>query len=397
VAKDRDQRTEQQTAKRRREVRRKGQVARSPALVGWLSLLLATFLMPPVIGRIATVLAQGVRSVRVVAAEPTPEVLNEQAGAIARDALSALVPFLVVVAIGALVGTLAQVGLVFTADPLKPKWERLNPVAGFKRIFSVKGLWETGKQVVTMAVVLAIAVPTVLGTTRMVLGSTFGREEAVGQVTSTALQLVRVVAVIGCLIGVADYAWSRFNLVRDNKMTKQEVKEEIKESEGDPHVKAKLRSARMAMSRNRMLAAVADADVVITNPTHVAVALHYDPTKGAPRVVAKGKDNMAARIREAAAAADVAVVRSPPLARALHRACRIDDEIPRELFQAVATVLAFVRRLEGRSLLGGSVSLAVPDTWTAPGEDPERSLERAWLRRRRNRTLMRRGAAPIHP
>jgi flagellar biosynthetic protein FlhB len=397
MAKDRDQKTEQQTAKRRREVRKKGQVARSPTLVGWLSLLLATFLMPPVIGRLATVLSEGVRSVRVVAADPTPEVLNQQAGAIAREAFAAMIPFLVVVAIGALVGTLAQVGLVFTTDPLKPKWERLNPVAGFKRLFSVKGLWETGKQIVTMLVVLAIAVPAVVGTSRMLLGSTFGLTEAIGEVTGTALVLVRLVAVIGTLIGVADFAWARFNLLRDNKMTKQEVKQEMRESEGDPHVKAKLRSTRMAMSRNRMLAGVADAHVVVTNPTHFAVALRYDPQKGAPRVVAKGSDSMAARIRAAAAEADVAVVRSAPLARALHRSCRIDDEIPRELFQAVATVLAFVRRLEGRSLLGGSVSLAVPDTWTAPGEDPEHSLERAWLRRRRARSLIRRAPTPIHP
>jgi flagellar biosynthetic protein FlhB len=397
VAKDRDQKTEQQTAKRRREVRKKGQVARSPALVGWLSLLLATFFMPPVIANLSTVLAQGVRSVRVVAEDPTPGVLTEQAGTVARDAFVAMVPFLVVVAIVALVGTLAQVGLVFTTDPLKPKWERVNPGAGFKRLFSVKSLWETGKQLVTMVVVLAIAVPAVVGTSRSLLGSTFGLGEAIGAVTGTALQLVRLVAVIGTLIGVADYAWSRFNLLRDNKMTKQEVKQEMRESEGDPHVKAKLRSNRMAMSRNRMLASVGDAHVVITNPTHYAVALRYDPQKGAPRVVAKGKDGLAARIRAAAAESDVAVVRSAPLARALHRSCRVDDEIPRELFQAVATVLAFVRRLEGRSLLGGSVSLAVPDTWTAPGEDPERSLERAWLRRRRARNLIRRSPAPIHP
>ncbi len=397
MAKDRDQRTEQQSAKRKREVRKKGQVARSPTLVGWLSLLLATFLMPPVIGQLANVLAEGVRSVKVVAADPTPGVLTEQAGAVARNALGAMVPFLVVVAIGALVGTLAQVGLVFTTDPLKPKWERVNPGAGLKRLFSVKSLWETGKQVLTMVVILAIAVPAVVGTSRALLGSTFGMTEAIGAVTGTALQLVRLVAVIGLLIGVADYAWARFNLVRDNKMTKQEVKQEMRESEGDPHVKAKLRSTRMAMSRNRMLASVGDAHVVITNPTHYAVALRYDPQKGAPRVVAKGADGLAARIRAAAAEADVAVVRSAPLARALHRSCRVDDEIPRELFQAVATVLAFVRRLEGRSLLGGSVSLAVPDTWTAPGEDPERSLERAWLRRRRARSLIRRGPAPIHP
>jgi len=177
-------------------------------------------------------------------------------------------------------------------------------------------------------------------------------------------------------------------------MTKQEVKQESRESEGDPHIKAKLRSNRMAMSRNSMLAAVGDADVVVTNPTHVAIALRYDPAKGAPRVLARGANNMAARIRARAAEEGVALVESPPLARALYRSCRVDDEIPAPLFQAVATVLAFVRRLEGRSLAGGQHTLPVPDTWTPPGEDPETSL--AW-RPTRRAPRRRRGPRPVSP
>ncbi len=198
---------------------------------------------------------------------------------------------------------------------------------------------------------------------------------------SSLLGLVQLVAVVGTLIGVADFAWQRFNLKRDSRMTKQEVKQETRESEGDPHVKAKLRQNGMAMSRNRMLASVGEADVVITNPTHFAVALVYEPLKGAPRVVARGADGMAQRIRRAAEDGGVPVVESPPLARTLYRACRVDDEIPAALFQAVATVLAFIRRLEGRPLLGGRTSLAVPDTWTPVGEDPDTAL--AWRPTRR--------------
>ena len=144
----------------------------------------------------------------------------------------------------------------------------------------------------------------------------------------------------------------------------------------------------MAMGRNRMLTAVGTADVIITNPTHFAVALTYDPTKGAPRVVARGADSMAAKIREHAAAANVPMVESPPLARVLFRSCRVDDEIPAALFQAVATVLTFVRRVERRAATGHMISLPLPDTWTPTGEDPETSLTRTRRRtppRRRRR------------
>jgi flagellar biosynthetic protein FlhB len=153
-------------------------------------------------------------------------------------------------------------------------------------------------------------------------------------------------------------------------MSKQEVKQELKNSDGDPHVKAKQRSLRAAFGRNQMLAAVADEDVVITNPTHYAVALRYVPSRGAPKVVARGADGLAAKIRERAKDAGVPMVAAPPLARALHAACRVEEEIPKELFQAVATVLAFVHRT-GRSRLSGSpVSVPVVDTWTPKGFDP---------------------------
>ncbi|HLU41599.1 MAG TPA: EscU/YscU/HrcU family type III secretion system export apparatus switch protein [Microthrixaceae bacterium] len=382
MAKDRDQRTEQQTAKRKRENRKKGQVAKSPTLVGWVALLVATLVLPGAIARIGDRLAQGLRRIDDVAAQPEPGVLVGVLRDLCTSALTALAPVLLTAAAVALLGNLAQVGLVFTATPLKPKAERINPIAGFKRMFSAKSLWETGKQVLTMGVVLAVAVPSVLGIADSLLGSTWELGAALSNLGGSLVSLVRLVAAVGVVIGVADYAWARFNLTRDQRMTKEEVKREHRESEGDPHLKAKLRSTRLAMSQNRMLAAVADASVVITNPTHYAVALAYEPTQGAPKVVALGKDNMALRIRARALDAGVPTVESPPLAQALHRACRVDDEIPPELFQAVATVLAFVHRLGQRALAGTPMPLTVPDTWTRPGEDPEAL---SWRHRRRRR------------
>ncbi len=374
MAKDRDQKTEQQTAKRKKESRKKGQVAKSATLVSWLSLLLATFLLPPVVHDFSELISEGVRALPRVAEDPNPQMLVEEASAMGRQAIGALTPLLLGTMLLGILGNLAQVGLIFTTGPLKPKFERINPLEGFKRLFSAKSLWETGKQLVTMGVIIAVSIPAVKAMANTLMGSSWALSSALSQLSGSIVSLVRLVAVIGCLIGVADFAWARFNLMRDSKMTKQEVKQEAKESDGDPHVKAKLRQNRMAMSRNRMLASVGDANVVITNPTHFAVALRYEPTKGAPRVLARGADNLAQRIRERAMDAGVPIIESPPLARALHRACRVDDEIPGPLFQAVATVLAHVHRFEGSSMVGPTSTLVVEDTWTPPGEDPETSL-----------------------
>lgn len=390
MAKDRDQRTEPASQKRKREARRKGQVVRSQTLVPWATLLVATFVLPGLVGGIADNLAGGLRAVADVTAEPSVEQLLEAAGATARGAALAFLPLLLVTAALAVVGNLAQVGFLLSGGPLKPKFERINPLAGLKRLLSTKSLWETGKQVVLVTLVVVVSLPALRGIAETLAGSTWPLSAGLATASASVLSLVRLIAVVGTVAGVADYAWQRRSFTRDQRMTKQEVKQEHRENEGDPHIKAKLRSLRAAMSRNGMLAAVADADLVITNPTHVAVALVYDPSRGAPRVVASGTDLLALRIRERAAAAGVPRVEAPPLARALHRACRVDDEIPKELFQAVATVLAFVHRVGARSLVAGT-ALDVPDSWTPAGADPGTSL--AELRTPRARRLRSRAAA----
>jgi flagellar biosynthetic protein FlhB len=189
--------------------------------------------------------------------------------------------------------------------------------------------------------------------------------DAVVEVASVAVRLVQVVAVVCVLIGVGDYAMKRRDHQKELKMSKHDIRQEHKESEGDPHVRAQQRSQRLAMSRNRMLGAVSSADVVITNPTHFAVALSYDQAKGAPRVVARGADALAAKIREEARKAGVPCVESKLLARTLYRVSRPGEEIPAELYQAVATVLAFLHRVEETKRSVGAVyGLDVVDTWT---------------------------------
>jgi len=171
--------------------------------------------------------------------------------------------------------------------------------------------------------------------------------------TESAVLMLRVVGITGLAIAIADYVVVRHQTMKKLKMSQYEIKQEHKQAEGDPHMKAMRRSTQMAMSRNRMMSDIADADVLLVNPTHVAVALKYDPMKGAPRVVAKGAGEVAAKLRSRAEECRVPMVQDIPLARALHGSCEIGQEVPAQLFTAVARVLAFVMHLSARGVRGG--------------------------------------------
>jgi flagellar biosynthetic protein FlhB len=185
-------------------------------------------------------------------------------------------------------------------------------------------------------------------------------------VQGKAMGLLRTVAAAGLVLAAADYMVTRFRTEKGLKMSKQEVKDEHKQAEGDPHVKGAIRSRQRSMARARMISDVADADVLLVNPTHVAVALKYDPEKGAPRVIARGAGTVAAKIRAVAAEARVPLVQDVPLARALYRSCEVGQEIPRELFAAVAQVLAFVIARRGRGHTGGEHTTPRPSTESLP-------------------------------
>jgi flagellar biosynthetic protein FlhB len=177
----------------------------------------------------------------------------------------------------------------------------------------------------------------------------------------TALSMVRNVAVFGVVMAAADYLVQRRQVGKQTKMSKEDVKQEHKQAEGDPMLKGAIRSRQLAMSRNRMMADIPTADVVLVNPTHVAVALRYDPERGAPRVVARGAGVIAAAIREKAGESDVPLVRDVPLARAIYSSCQVGQEIPAELFAAVAQVLAFVISRRTRGQRGGEHGTPRPD------------------------------------
>lgn len=353
--------TEQPTPKRKKEARRKGQIAKSQDLTSWAVLLIALYLLPLTITRIARVPMHGFRSLRSAGNEPDAALAVQALGTTLWTALVALLPLLGVVVLASVSATLAQTGLVLTGKPLVPDFKRISPKKGFARLFSVRSAWETVKQVLKISIVLLLAWPRLVRLVEELAGR--GRlpfAEGIRIAGDQALGLVRTITWTMFVLSFADYGYQRYQHKRDLKMTKQEVRDEYRNTEGDAMVKGRIRMLQRSFARNRMLAAIADADVIVTNPTHLAVALRYDPAVSrAPTVVATGADSIAARIREIARDADVPIVEAKPLARALWRACDPGDDIPISSYEAVAQVLAFVRRLDRRYSLGRPLELPV--------------------------------------
>ncbi|MEQ1633561.1 MAG: EscU/YscU/HrcU family type III secretion system export apparatus switch protein, partial [Planctomycetota bacterium] len=244
----------------------------------------------------------------------------------------------------------AQIGFHFSTEVLQLKIERLNPASNWKRILNLQGIVRTSFALVKLGVLVAV-ISLVLKDRWVDLTTLPDQDFVVGMrvIAELSMSVLLWVAVVVFLIAAADVIWQRFDFQKRNMMTKQEVEDERKRSEGDPMIKSRLRQARTELLKHRMMQAIPKADVVITNPTHYAVALRYDRTKNvAPEVVAKGVDDMAARIREIAREHKVPLMEDPPLARALFRAVKVGQEIPARFFEAVATVLSHVYRLKNR-------------------------------------------------
>jgi flagellar biosynthetic protein FlhB len=255
---------------------------------------------------------------------------------------------------------------------LRPKLSVLSPKNGIKRVFSAHGLQELVRSLVKLVILLLIGYTAWRsGVTHLIAAQT-SLDASLHAVTGAALDLMLKVAVVTMLIGIGDAVWARRRFGKQSKMTKQEVKDEAKGQEVNPHVKGAIRSKQMKLSRSRMMAAVAGADVVLANPTHIAVALKYEAGTLAPVVVAKGAGEVAQRIKALAADNDVPVIENKPLARALHAATDVGDVIPVELYRAVAEVLAAVfaaRRRRGLPVQRPSSSPSKPNRRGAGARD----------------------------
>ena len=350
---DPESKTEEASPRKLEEARKKGDVAKSPDVAAAMSLAGAAAVLLLGGGYFSQQMAEDMLP---FLAEPHAMIGGLQAGAgleIGMRAVWAVTPFLaalmLAVIVGGVGGNLAQSGFLFTTEKLKPKWSSVNPLEGFKRIYGPDGVVQFIKTFLKLVAIGAVCWWVLKPHTRefenlaamspaMILP--FARDLA-GSLMIAALIF------LGFTAG-ADFIWQKFRFAKRMRMTKEEMKEDFKQSEGDPHVKAKLRQIRMQRSRQRMMQAVPTSTVIITNPTHYSVALRYEPDQGdgAPVCVAKGVDALALRIRELAREHNVPIVENVPLARALYAAVEIDDVIPREHFEAAAKVIGFV--MQGR-------------------------------------------------
>ncbi len=343
---DSEDRTEAATPRRLERARAEGSVAVSrevPALAGLGAVTMMLAMMGPDIGH---TMANRLGAMLVVSPNQDPK-------AALVSALMALLmiaaPLILGVLAASVAATLLQTGVVFNPAVLVPDITRLNPMRGVKRLFGFHGLVEAGKSIVKLGVLGFTAYHVMSGGFLALTGaSAWLPGQLADRIMHQILQLAMTLLGTQVVIAGADMWWVRHKHGSELRMSKQDVKQENKEADGNPHVKARLRSIRMARSRKRMLAAVPAATVVVTNPTHYAIALTYDRNKGgAPRVVAKGVDEVAARIREVAQEHRVPMVANPPLARALYKV-ELDAEIPAEHFKMVAEVIAYVWRLRGK-------------------------------------------------
>jgi flagellar biosynthetic protein FlhB len=274
-------------------------------------------------------------------------------GRIEREVLAAIALPLAVLVLAALAGNMIQHRLVWSTDPLKPKFSKISPLAGLKRLFSAQALANFAKGLIKLAVIGSVMVALLWPQRHRLEGLV--STDILGTLLLTrslSLDLLAAVVAILFLVAAADYLFQYRQWFERQKMSLREMKEEFKQTEGDPLVKGKIRQLRQARMRKRMMAAVPKASVIITNPTHYAIALQYDRGMEAPVCLAKGVDAVALKIREVAGEHSIPIVENPPLARALHAAVEIDQEIPPEHYKAVAEIIGYVmklRRAAGRA------------------------------------------------
>ncbi|MET3809258.1 EscU/YscU/HrcU family type III secretion system export apparatus switch protein [Arthrobacter sp. UYEF3] len=349
---DSQEKTEQATDKRMREVRSKGQLSRSQDLTAWLAVGAAAVMVPATVERGANAATDQVFSVKGIMAQPDSgkavKALETGLGSLT----ATIGPMLIVVLIVVLVGSALQGGIHL--KKFRMDFEHFKLLSGLKRVFGAQALWGGAKALLKASVVGLVLYSVIQGMIPVLL--TAGGLPVSGVVAAAGggiASLIQFAVFAGIALAAVDF----FVVMRRNRkktrMSKKEVQDENKSSDGDPLIRSQRRARQLAMSRNRMIAAIGDADVVLVNPTHVAVALKYEPGKSAPRVVAKGAGHVAARIRQEAEAKNVPMVQDIPLARALHGACELGQEIPVDFYHSVAGVLAFVMSLRARGAGAG--------------------------------------------
>lgn len=347
-------RTEQPTARRRADAREQGQVPRSQDLTASLGLFAGVILLWVFGKRLLDGLLQITHELGgapiLHAGDLTGPVTR-----IAWTMMSMLLPFMGALLLFTVLGVLVQFGILFTPKKLKPDLNNLSPMKGIKQMFSKQAFVRLGMGVLKMVIVAAVAYYTIVGEIGPVLSTGGLYAWAILAIASDTLYTLALrLAIVLFILGILDYVWQRYQHEEQLKMTKQEVRDEMKRMDGDPHVKRRQREHQMRIAMQRINTDVPQADVIVTNPTEYSVAIKYDEdVMEAPRVVAKGKDILALRIRQVAMQHGVPIVQRPPLARALYAQVEPGQEIPATFYKAVAEVLAYVYQLSGRATRAG--------------------------------------------
>ena len=350
--------TEKATPKKLDDARKEGRVARSSDLINGFMLLLMFFVLKLFGGIMAGLFLDSFVKYYNKASDISMEVFDVRqavnlSNEIVLDIVIASLPVLIGSFVVALVGNIVQVGWKVTGKPLKPKLDRLNPIGGFKRMFSQEKVVELIKSILKVLAIALVAYNEVKDRWKFILNLyDFEFMQAILNIFDIVLDVGIKISLIFVIIGLADFGYQKWKHLHDLRMSKQEVKDEMKQSEGDPQIKGQIRQKMREGARRRMMQDLPKADVVITNPTHFAVAVKYDKeTAEAPYVLAKGADYVAANIKEIAKQNNIEIVENKPLARMLYYNVEIGDQIPPELYQMVAEVLAYVYSVKNKEIL----------------------------------------------
>jgi flagellar biosynthetic protein FlhB len=344
---DQDQeKTEQATSRRKDEARGKGQVARSQELVS-VSILVACLIYfyfgtSGLVKNIMEFMSYGLRQAGSTVL--TADSINSIIVTYIYKGFIIISPVMLTVIVAAILGNVLQIGVMFSAESVTPQFSKIDPLKGFKRLFALRSVIELLKNIFKMCIISIVAYVVIKGELDnmfpLMEQSTWAMMIYLGRICFKILLATTIVLLI---LAIMDYIYQRWEYEKSLRMTKQEIKDEYKNTEGDPLIKARIRRMQRDIARKRMMAEVPKADVVITNPTHLAIAIKYDAVKMlAPIVVAKGANIIAEKIKEVAGENDVPIVENKPLAQVLYKMVDINEAIPEDLYRAVAEVLAFV-------------------------------------------------------
>ncbi len=348
---DDQEKTEEPTSKKIEDARKDGNVPKSQDTSSFVTLVVAIFALLALFGFMQKHILELYRYYQsFIGIELTKNLVFQITIMTFKEIIIIVIPLAIIIAISGILAGVMQFGFLFSTKPLTPDLNKLNPIKGIKNLLSVKKMIETLKVVLKVGLVLLLAYYFLFDFTKelpsVVYLSIF---KQLAWLHEKAILLGSVMLVLFLFLALFDLFFVRYNYFKDLRMSKQEIKDEYKQMEGDPQIKARIRKIQMEMTKKRMMQEIPNADVIITNPTHYAVAIRYNKDKeDAPKVIAKGIDHLALKIKEIGRKYDIQIVENPPLARELYKKCEIDNLIPESLYKAVAEVLAFVYKTSKR-------------------------------------------------